>query len=160
MPIPIGIFASFLDTKTMKIKNYITYPLIIMGMCLSYYINGFEGLKTSLLGMFFIFIISINIPGFKINVGDQKLAMGYGSFLGYKYILFFYLIFMLIYTISNVISLVKEKGHRDVIEKLKIELMTLGKYKLETKKKAGSPYLTFSYIASLLYVFIKEGNLV
>lgn len=72
------IYSCYTDVKYTKIKNYITFPLMIIGLVY----NAIWGNFTySLIGLFIPLLFLF------LGQGDVKLFMGIGTILGYKAVL-------------------------------------------------------------------------
>mgnify|MGYP000982563439 CR=1 FL=1 len=80
------LYSVYTDMRTKKIKNYITFPLMLLGLIYNLYINGLGGLVFSLKGLFISGGLTVSlalIGGF--GMGDVKLFMGIGAIKGYKF---------------------------------------------------------------------------
>lgn len=76
------------DIKYRKIKNYITFPLMIAGLVYNFFSSGLEGLLFSASGMFitgFLCMFLSFVNG--LGMGDVKLLMGIGAVKGLKFAL-------------------------------------------------------------------------
>lgn len=157
-------YSCYTDITTRKIKNYITFPLMIFGIIINIIDVGIlNGLKTSFGGMLVIFafcIIFSLIGG--IGFGDTKLLMGIGSVYG----LFFAIDTLLFALLSMVLYffIFKFKDLKKLTTNLTtISLLALSTKKLpelEQKESAWTvPYacfITFGFFVSiLLFVFLK-----
>lgn len=150
LPIPFSIIACYTDIKTGKIKNYITYPLILLGIFFNCLNNDFQGFTRSLLGIFAVFLVTSLIPVFKLGGGDLKLAMGYAAFLKYEKMLTFFFFFILFTVIGNIVCFICKEGFRSFLSELKQEVKTLGLYKTQFNKIVGAPFLLGAYIITIL----------
>lgn len=76
--------AGFIDVRTHRIPNWLTYPTIILGLGLAYFNGGGALLVNHLLGFFaaglplLVMFLSGSLGG-----GDVKLMAGVGAFLGF-----------------------------------------------------------------------------
>lgn len=77
------LYCAYTDVKTRKIKNYITFPLIGVGLLYNVYINGIGGAIFSLKGMIVCGLLSLLLFFFGgFGLGDVKLFMGVGAIKG------------------------------------------------------------------------------
>lgn len=150
IPIPFSVIASYMDLKTGKIKNYITYPLILIGILINFYFDGFRGIAASFIGVFFIIFFLSHKKVFKLGGGDIKLAMGYGVFLKGNRVLVFVFIFLILVMMKNVIYYIFRKGFRYLLIEIKYEIKSFGGYQVEFDKFAGGPLLLIAYVVTLL----------
>ncbi len=151
LPIPLSIVACYTDIRTRKIKNYITYPLILLGVFINTFLSGFNGFKESILGILFAIIITALIPVLKLGGGDLKLAMAYGAFLTYKNYIVFFFLFILLTVLGNVFLLIKKEGVKVFLTELKLEFRSFGTYKTKLDKITGAPFLLGAYILTLIF---------
>lgn len=76
-------YCVYTDIKNRKIRNYITFPLMGIGIIYNVYLNGLDGLLFSLKGLFISGILAAFLFAFKgLGMGDVKLFMGIGSIKG------------------------------------------------------------------------------
>jgi leader peptidase (prepilin peptidase) / N-methyltransferase len=90
------ITLALIDLRTMQLPNYLTLPLMILGLLVSSFTNfGFCQAHESIIGLilgysliwgvnFFYFLVT---KKHGIGMGDAKLLSAFGSILGYFYIL-------------------------------------------------------------------------
>ncbi len=149
LPIPFSIAACYTDLKTRKIKNYITYPLIFLGVFINTFSNGLQGFKESMLGILLAVIITSIIPVFRLGGGDLKLVMGYGAFLTVKKCLVFYFFFILFVLLGNIFFVIKKEGFKFFVSELKLEIKSLGLYKAGFDKIPGAFFLLGAYLVTL-----------
>lgn len=85
-----------IDLRTMQLPNYLTLPLMLIGVLVSSFTNfGFCNAYESLLGLLlgYIIIWIVNLLYFfitkkhGIGMGDAKLLAAYGAILGVSYVL-------------------------------------------------------------------------
>lgn len=94
MIIKIGILlititiALYTDVMENKIKNKYLLPAFILGIITSFAFGGFEGLKSSLLGIIIPFIILFILFVLRfMGAGDIKLYCTIGAIMGQKFII-------------------------------------------------------------------------
>lgn len=77
------LYCVYTDIRFKKIKNYITFPLMVIGLIYNIYISGFSGVWFSLKGILLSFVLTL--PLFLVcglGMGDVKLFMAIGSIKG------------------------------------------------------------------------------
>lgn len=77
------VWATATDLRSMKIPNYLTFPLFLGGLGYATTISGWEGTKASLAGAAFaggVFVLAYAIAGG--GAGDAKLMLALGAWLG------------------------------------------------------------------------------
>ena len=77
------LYCVYTDVKEKKIKNYITFPLMSIGLIYNTYTSGFSGALFSLKGILLSFALTLPlffVKGF--GMGDVKLFMAIGSVKG------------------------------------------------------------------------------
>jgi len=151
VPIIGGIIAAYTDIKERKIRNKVTYPLILTGVIYQAMFMGVSGLKSSLTGILLCFVLMTIIPGFKFSGGDIKLSMGFGAYIGIN-ALGYIAIAMFLFLIINIGNIIRLHGTRDLIGRVKIELLSAGRINTGTEKLAGAPILISSFIIILLII--------
>lgn len=149
IPIIFLALATYTDVKEKKIKNNLTYSLILIGLIGSTYRYGFNGFLASTGGVMISLLIVSLLPGFRHGGGDIKLSMGIGSFLGVsKVIYFLFLWFMLSLLICN-IKLIKNQGISNFKNTLVKEVLTLGSGEEEIESTIGAPIMLVAYLIIL-----------
>lgn len=152
LPIAFLALATYTDVKEKKIKNNLTYSLILIGLIASTYRFGFTGFLTSFGGIAISLLTVSLLPGFRHGGGDIKLAMGLGSFLGVSrtmYFLFFW--FAMSVLICN-IKLIKNQGLKNFKNTLIKEILTLGKSEEEVESTIGAPIMLVAYLGTLIFL--------
>lgn len=83
------ILAVVSDIKDSKIRNIYVIPSLLLGVIINTYLHGFQGLKSSLLGiavpillLFVLFCLKL------IGAGDIKLFSAIGALMGHKFLLY------------------------------------------------------------------------
>ena len=147
---------TYTDIRSHLIKNYITFPLMMIGFL--YHLIYGEGFWFSITGLMISFvmtlIISIIIPS--LGMGDMKLMMGLGSLMGFRYAVMTYFYALLLFIMFY--------GWRgDLWKEIKHAYLTLIQA-LETKKpvekelvkngKALAPFIGIAGIAMYFFDFL------
>lgn len=73
------LYCSYTDIKEKKVKNAVTFPLMIFGLIYNTYIHGYKGFLFSVYGLAAGSLLAMT-GGF--GMGDVKLLMGIGSVKG------------------------------------------------------------------------------
>jgi len=77
------------DKKTYKIKNFITFPIIILGLITNFFLEGFPGLSNSLAACLLPLLVLINLyMANMLGAGDIKLFCAIGSVMGVNFIIY------------------------------------------------------------------------
>lgn len=76
--------AAFIDVRTHRIPNWLTYPTILLGFSLAFFNGGSALLANHLLGFFAAGLpfLALFLNG-SLGGGDVKLMAGVGAFLGF-----------------------------------------------------------------------------
>jgi Flp pilus assembly protein protease CpaA len=80
------LVASYTDAREQKIYNWLTFPLMVVGLAVNATIG--QGLVFSLIGLLAAFALHFTL--FAVGVeraGDSKLAMGLGALVGWSLML-------------------------------------------------------------------------
>lgn len=126
--------------------------MIITGIILNSYLNGLQGFMFSFYGIGLAPLLMLFLPGFKHSGGDIKLGMGYGAYLGHQSVLTIIFITLLILLIIHIYSLLKNNGFKGLWISLKLEMLSLGKIKVESKKMPGALIILIAYCITLAIV--------
>ena len=152
IPIPFLVIATYTDITSQKIKNYITYPLILLGLIFNYLEKGISGISFSFVGIFTAMFLMTILSFMRFGGGDIKLMMGLGAFLGQEKIIIIGLYLVIFIAIYNLIIITKKEGIKNTLLIIKLELKTLGKYKKELPKIIGCPFIFCAY---LIIIFLQ-----
>jgi Flp pilus assembly protein protease CpaA len=161
-------FSCFTDVKYRKIKNYITFPLMIIGIILNIVQQPIvDGLLFALQGigiMFLVCILMSIVGGF--GFGDTKLLMGVASVTGWWFafdVLLYALLVMVAYFIIFKFKMLKQAIKNLFFIANSILLV----HKIPTLEQSTSawtvPYACFisvGYFMTLLYTYFIGGNLI
>lgn len=74
--------ASYTDVRTMKIKNWLTFPMMVAGMLLSvvYLPHPWEGVAGVVVA--FVVCLPLYLVGPVLSAGDVKMLMAAGALMG------------------------------------------------------------------------------
>lgn len=150
IPIAFLALATYTDVKEKKIKNYLTYTLILIGLIINSYRFGSSGFLASIGGITIALLVVSLLPGFRHGGGDIKLAMGLGSFLGvssFLYFLFFWLVLSLL--ICN-IKLIRKQGFKNFKNILLKEILTPDNAEEDIETTIGAPIMFIAYIITII----------
>lgn len=153
--LPFLIIASYTDMISHKIKNYITFPMMLMGLGLNIYLNGLKGVQLSLGGMISAFGLSLLIYMVirSLGMGDIKLLMGLGSFVGTEDLFFIYLYALVLFLLVQMIT---DKSFFNRLERTiwSIKIYTETKTPIQVEDtgepKAFAPYILAGTILALV----------
>lgn len=152
IPILFLAYATYTDAKDKKIKNNLTYPLILIGLIINTYGFGFHGLLVSIGGVIVSLLAVTLLPGFRHGGGDTKLAMGIGSFLGITQIGYFLFVWFVLSLLICNFKLVKKQGLRNFKNILVREILTLGRSEEEIESTIGAPIMLIAYLLILIFL--------
>ncbi len=83
------LISVYYDTKYSKIKNFVVYPAVVVGITTNLILSGIYGVKDSLFGTFApIAILFIFYAVRFLGAGDVKLFGAIGAIMGLKFILY------------------------------------------------------------------------
>jgi prepilin peptidase CpaA len=163
----VGItIAAWTDVRFRKIPNWLTFSLILTGLVLNSYFNGFEGFKLSFfglaLGIFFLYI-PFTVGG--VGAGDVKLLGALGSLLGPTLIFQIFLASTILGGIFSVIAAIKAGAIRNVFQRIFNRVFCLVMTRsIGTKKSFGNqqligvPYACAIAAGTLFVLFVLKGG--
>lgn len=165
LPVALSFLAAgisiYTDVRWEKIKNIVTFPLIIFGLVWSIYVGGILRLLGNLISIAAIGLLVSR--GGDFGAGDIKLIIGiainlacYDSRLGIMFVAFFFIML----AVSAIFVRFKAYGFnfRQAIEKMKVEaMMELGGIKNANTivhgnkvKHIGAPIIFSALVISLI----------
>lgn len=153
--------ALYTDVMENKIKNKYLLPAFILGIITSFVFGGFEGLKSSLIGVIIPFIILFILFIFRfMGAGDIKLYCTIGAIMGHEF-----LINNLMYTIfvGGVLALVILLISKNLISRLRRVLLfivniIISKNIMEYEGEPNSKKMPFAiaiFIGTVLQLIIR-----
>lgn len=156
----IIIISIYTDTRYYKVLNKIIYPSMFLGIVVSVFNQGWNGVKSSVLG---ILLITLGLFIFYalnfLGAGDIKLLAAVGAFLGYKETIYISLYSFLGGGIIALILLIVRKNGKKRFEKLfnylKLSFFLAKVLEYETDKNDKNSIFRFTYgvlIGYLIYL--------
>ena len=144
------LYSVYTDIKTRNIKNFITFPMMLIGLIYNLTTGGLQGLTFSLKGLLLAGLFSLIL--FLVNgfgMGDVKLLMGIGAITGTKFSLS---VLIISFFSSIIISLLLHpkqtiQAVKNVYMIIKFKLIYKVPYKVNEKTSA----LTLAYA---VHIFI------
>jgi Flp pilus assembly protein protease CpaA len=103
------------DLRTMRIPNWLTLPLLALGLAHAGWVGGMAGLGQSALGMLIaggIFIAAYTLAGG--GAGDAKLMMALGAWVGAERSALLVMCVAIAGFIWSIVITIKRSGARDV----------------------------------------------
>jgi len=150
IPIIFLALATYTDVKEKKIKNNLTYTLILLGLIVSTYRTGFSGTLSSLGGIVISLAVVSLLPGFRHGGGDIKLSMGIGSFIGVSGIMQFLFCWFALSLLTCNFKLIKKQGFRNFKNILVQEILTLGEAGERMENTLGAPIMLAACLITLI----------
>ena len=130
----IVLTAAFIDLRSQKIPNTLTFPSMGIGVVGNVWLQGQEGLWFSLGGLILGLCILIGFYALGgMAAGDVKLMAAVGSFLGPIHIILVFLMTAILGGIYSVGMMIHEAGVRGTIDRIGVIFKTLlltGKVKM------------------------------
>lgn len=85
----ILIWAAWIDGKELRVPNWITFPMVLSGLLVNAWLDGWSGLGTGLFGMMtgLMCLLPLYAVG-GMGAGDVKLMAGMGAWLGWEVTLY------------------------------------------------------------------------
>lgn len=111
--------AMVIDIKEQIIPNWLTFSLMLAGLLINLYLNGWFGLLFSLQGLgigLSIFLIPFILGG--LGAGDVKLVAGIGAVKGVKFIVVDSLAIAIVGGIISLFILIQEQKLGRMMQKL------------------------------------------
>jgi len=153
----LSVVASITDLKDSKIYNWLTLPVIILGLVLNVIFGGWDGLIHSLLGI--ALGCGFLILGFfwgGIGAGDIKMMMGVGAVGGVEFVVFVFIYSIFLGAAYSLIILIKKRKLGNLFKNLKhfflMFLFKRGKNMEEVKLEKTEP-IKFGIFIALGTVF-------
>lgn len=140
-----------MDIKTRKIKNYITYTMVLTGLLAGFLIGGINGLLNSILATIVAATVLIILPGSKASGGDIKLIAGCGAWIGtVTDAVMLVFISLAIVTPAFLVLYLRKNGLKHTLSNIKIELLTLFRSRIEGERLPIAPFVLLGYILLLI----------
>ncbi len=146
----VGIaIAVGIDWRMRKIPNVLTFTMIILGLALNTFQNGFTGFQHSFLGLclgILLLYFPFQLGG--VGGGDVKLMGAIGSLLGPVFIFKIFLASALCGGILSFIYMIKRKAVRKTLEAIKAKAFYFLMTKTvlpESREASGKKQLSIPY---------------
>ncbi len=150
IPVAFLVCAAISDIRIKKIKNFITYPMILSGLLFSLYFIGttgfMEAFKSMILGA-----ALLNCPGFRSGGGDIKLGAACGAWLGTINLTLGFIFFALLLSwVVLTVRTLQKQGFLNMLNILKLEYYSQGQATQQGSHIPMAPMLFIGYIAAFL----------
>ncbi len=126
--------AAYRDLRHRRIPNAITFPAVVVALCLHGATHSGQGLLLSLAGA--VVAAALLLPGYAMGftgAGDVKLLAAVGAFLGWPDALFAGLLSLVLGGVLSLIVSLRRKGFGELI------LRTLGLGRWLLARSSGAP---------------------
>jgi prepilin peptidase CpaA len=171
----IVAIAVFIDWRTKKIPNLLTFPAAGIGLVINFASRSWLGALSAVAGWFVGALVTIafaNLPvgpkysSQKIGMGDVKLLAAVGAFLGPRamFIVLFY--FCLCYGLLSVIEIARAIPWRQIISQVsvmvasgKVSLDKIDTSQLTVKRKSLIPIALAVFMGTLLALVFKQPTM-
>lgn len=155
VPMLFLLIATFTDIKYRKIKNYVTYPMALLGLLFNFCYFGIGSILPSLIAGLVAGLMLMFAPGLKAGGGDIKLVTACGVWLGDTTLaLYTMLTAVVIVCFVNIFFILKERGFKVFIETIKHEIMFLFTKKVtnieSVKSVPMAPFIMIAYALVIL----------
>ncbi|MCG8539963.1 MAG: A24 family peptidase [Clostridia bacterium] len=151
IPVPFTLIATYTDVRYRKIRNYTTYPLILIGFITNIYVNGVLGIERSFISILMTFFLLAIIPGLGFSGGDKKLLMGIFIFLTKNQIYEYLIIYILLSASILLFNCLYKLGVMGTFECIKSAIVTKVDHMKITIPVA--PIILISYLIVLIRNF-------
>ena len=79
--------ACYTDLRTTKIRNWLTFPMMLLGLIINTVVGGCAGLAMSAIGLVVAFAFYFVMAAMGVlAAGDGKLMMGVGALMGVAFV--------------------------------------------------------------------------
>lgn len=155
------------DWKARRIPNALTFSMIVLGLILHLWSQGFSGLGTGLLGLvcgILLLYLPFSLGG--VGGGDVKLIGAIGALTGPALVLHIFLASAVFGGIFSIVEMIRKKAVRKTCKNIKDKAL----YFLLTRKfvpepanqvrgkELGIPYACAIGCGTLLILFVLKGG--
>jgi prepilin peptidase CpaA len=118
------LIAAGFDIKSRRIPNALTFSMILSGLILNTYLNGFSGLGQSALGLLCgILFLILPFAWGGVGAGDVKLVGAIGSLLGPHLVLYVFLASAVFGGILSLIEAIRNHSFKATCSSIKHKVM-------------------------------------
>jgi prepilin peptidase CpaA len=117
------IYSCYTDYKERKIKNAVTFPLMLFGLVIHSLSNGLDGLWFSLQGLLLVGFAAILLSFVGgLGMGDVKLFMAIGACMGSAFVIDTFAFSCLVFVMSVIIFRPRNlvRAYRNIVRMLSI----------------------------------------
>lgn len=173
--IAVVVVAVFIDCRTTKIPNLLTFPAALVGIAFNLAMGGWSGALHAVAGWFLgaVIIVALAVApigpkyaGQKIGMGDAKLIAAIGAFLGIKDVLLVVLYFCLCYGLLAAVFLAFAVPWKQVWDRMQVfmianqqELPKVDTNELMIKRKSSMPISLAVLLALILTLAFRQQTL-
>lgn len=75
--VTVLVVAAWCDWRQRKVPNWITFPVLFVGLCFQWYVDSMAAALTGVGGAFLLTVGPVALKG--MGMGDQKLLMAVGA---------------------------------------------------------------------------------
>lgn len=158
-------YSVFTDLRSGKIKNYVTFPMILVGWAWGFS----KGFESGVINMLWSCLVAISATRVGIlGAGDVKLIVGIAACLGMPTNLIFLAAFFIVSAVSSIVFRIVVhrinliSAFKAIMKEIKFELSGLGLEAGEiahgrSMKMAGGPVIFVALVVTLLRPLIIGG---
>jgi len=131
----VALIAGWTDWRSRRIPNWLTVPGFVMGVAANTFLNGWAGLKTSLLGA--LVGLGLLLPFVllrSLGAGDWKLAGAIGAFVGTERLIDLLLGSIFVAGVMAVALIVYKRRVRQTIRNIGHILVSLVTFRLPSSR--------------------------
>lgn len=151
------VYSCYTDFKERKIKNYVTFPLMLLGLIFNLIADGWEGVFFSVKGMLLIGFAGLILAVLGgMGMGDVKLFMAIGAFFGAPFALDTFAFSSLLFILSFILLRPKRifRAFRNIYRAILVSKTLKAKPSISEKESAFVfPYAIFISIGFVISVF-------
>jgi prepilin peptidase CpaA len=120
-----------MDYRKRRIPNWLTVPGLLVGIGLNVAVNGWVGLKTSLLGVGLGLLLLLPFVLLRsLGAGDWKLAGALGAFVGASALLDLLLASVFVAAVMAAVLVVYKRRVRETLHNMRELLISLGTFRM------------------------------
>lgn len=145
IPLPFLLWALYTDLRMRKIRNAVTYPLILIGLVVQLQGNGLIGLAGCLAGLCVYGLLSARLRTMRIGGGDMKLVVGCLMFMDIRTSETFILMLFFVSALLGIFQYARRDGLWSLMQLLKADILTAGRAPWESVHVTGGLVIITAY---------------